>query len=297
MAKTLPNQTESHGSWNITEALGTVGDPIIVVSFPRSGTHLTIDLLRKHVKECRTWKHFGERLDHLYQPLEGLKDKPRQHPPQAVIERLQRPQCPILKTHSTPAFQPWLDRYQPWIDWIRSEGKFVYVYRDGREALCSLYTGRFGMFENTEDMSFSEFLRMDWEGMNMAAWWASHVEQWLSVDHVAPVQFKEIIQTPQQVIERLTSTFNLTADYREPLLPRPIRSRWHGRWIRLTSRCPESTALVPGRYRQIKTPKWTDTFSADDRLFFHREAGQTLIRFDMEASDDWVNTDYSVKFH
>lgn len=275
---------------DVRHDLTEVGGPIVVASFPRSGTHLAIDLLRRHVQECRTWKHFGAGSHHLYLPLEGLLTKRHVHPEDAVLRRIRRPKRPIIKTHSLPSFEPWLEQFGPWIDWIRSQGRFVYVYRDGRSTLCSLYTGRRGMFPESRNMSISEFLRLERDGMSLPQRWAYHVDQWLGVEGVVAVRFRQMIEQPRQVIQRLAEAFDLTPRCVEPLLPKLIRSRWHGRWVRLTSRRPQSTALVSGRYRQVQSSNWADVFSHEDRLFFHREAGQMLIRLGMEVTDEWVKT-------
>src|SRR4051794_28399866 len=46
--------------------------PIVVVSHPRSGTHLMMDALRLNFRECRAWKRPGEPLERLYLNLDSL---------------------------------------------------------------------------------------------------------------------------------------------------------------------------------------------------------------------------------
>ena len=49
-----------------------IGKPILIASHPRSGTHLTIDLLRKQFQECQSYKRLGEPFDRLYLALEAF---------------------------------------------------------------------------------------------------------------------------------------------------------------------------------------------------------------------------------
>lgn len=49
-----------------------IGKPIIVATYPRSGTHLTIDLLRKQFQECESWKFLGESKSNLYLDIDPL---------------------------------------------------------------------------------------------------------------------------------------------------------------------------------------------------------------------------------
>lgn len=55
-----------------------IGKPIIVASHPRSGTHLTMDLLRKQFPACVTYKLPTQPLDRLYLALEALSASPKQ---------------------------------------------------------------------------------------------------------------------------------------------------------------------------------------------------------------------------
>ncbi len=48
------------------EMFKDIGKPILIASHPRSGTHLTIDLLRKQFLECQSSKRLGEPLDKIY---------------------------------------------------------------------------------------------------------------------------------------------------------------------------------------------------------------------------------------
>lgn len=266
-----------------------LSSPIVVASFPRSGTHLTIDVLRNQFKECRTWIWPGERSDHLYVPLEGLHASHDAHDEAAVLRRARRSNRMTIKTHAMPDFAELRSSFPHWADWIEREGRRVYVYRDGREVMVSLYLGRNGMVPDAEDVTFSQFLRMSYLGSVPPRAWAEHVEAWFASPGVIRLNYRDLICDTRGQLDRLSDSLKLTPDYRDPLLPPPIRNRWHSRWIRLTRMRPASTALVPGRVRAVTSPKWWTVFSADDRRWFHEHAGHALIAAGFEQDDAWVN--------
>lgn len=83
----------------------SIGKPIIVASHPRSGTHLTMDLLRKQFPVCATYKFPTQSLDQLYLALEALSAPPRESISEArALKILKKSQRPIIKTHACPTF-------------------------------------------------------------------------------------------------------------------------------------------------------------------------------------------------
>jgi hypothetical protein len=69
-------------------------------------------------------------------------------------------------------------------------------------------------------------------------------------------------------------------------LPRRCGISFLNRLRRRASVLPVSTAIeMAGPAKD-----WTQVFSAADREFFHREAGDLLIRLGYETSDQWVGS-------
>ncbi|HAI14035.1 MAG TPA: hypothetical protein DCM28_20185 [Phycisphaerales bacterium] len=267
-----------------------IGDPIIVCSFPRSGTHLTIDLIRKQFHETRPWKYLLERNDHLYVPIEGLVSKHDPCDEEAVARRMRvRTGRPILKTHFFPGFKSLVDPFTHWIDWINERGRFVYVFRDVRSALSSLYMARQGLVPGTDDLNPSDFLRYEHCGMNIPQWWNENIKQWLSHPNLLPVYFDEIISNPKSVIARLAEFLDLTPLYKEPLLPRPLRTAWQSRWSRVTKIRPESTAIVPGYWRPMATPAWQELFDEKDNDFIKTMAAEALNALKSEIAPQFAD--------
>jgi FkbM family methyltransferase len=181
--------------------LDGIGKPILVASHPRSGTHLTIDLLRKQFVECSSYKYWGESLDHLYLPLEGLIAGSRPLPYANAVQRLKRAQRPILKSHANPKLTQLHTTYPDFTNWIQQEADVFYIVRDGRDVLCSLHLFM-QSYDPTTRCSFSEFLRQAVNGKSRVKTWATHIRQWQQHPKVCIVRFEDLIHSPESTLNR-----------------------------------------------------------------------------------------------
>lgn len=261
--------------------------PIVVASHPRSGTHLLIDTLRRQFEACRSWKWPGERLDRLYcnideLPGDGLLDDT------TARRILQRTERPLVKTHSWPGYQAsvlapereGVDR--AWTDWLDANATIFYVYRDGRDVLCSYQLFR-QSFDRDARGSIGDFLRGTEDGTNRVRRWADHVQAWREQPDVHCIQFETLLHDSASVIQRLANIIDETPREMHPLLPEPFSSIWDSRRARLFGVRPESTAIINGASQD-----WEVLFTADDRAFFHEQAGDLLIDLGYESSADWT---------
>lgn len=261
--------------------------PIVVASHPRSGTHLLIDTLRHQFEACQSWKWPGERLDRLYcnideLPGDGLLDE-------ATAGRiLQRTNRPLIKTHSWPGYQDgFLDSHNggldaEWVDWLDERATVFYVYRDGRDVLCSYQLFRQG-FDAHAQGPIGDFLRGREAGTNRVRQWATHVRRWREQSDVHCIQFESLLNDPAPILQRIGDILNDSPAMHTPLLPRPFESIWESRWARLVGIHPESTAIINGASQD-----WETLFTAEDRAFFHEQAGDLLIALGYEDSTHWV---------
>jgi hypothetical protein len=262
--------------------------PIVVASHPRSGTHLVLDTLRRQFEACRSWKWPGERLDRLYcnideLPGDGLLDG-------ATARRiLRRTERPLVKTHAWPGYQDgFLDAHrggldERWVDWLDDRATVVYVYRDGRDVLCSYQLFR-RSFDPEVRGPVGDFLRGTEDGTNRVCRWAEHVRAWRDRPDVHLVQFEALIDEPAPVIQNLGEVIGEDPAGRRPLLPEPFSSIWSSRRARLFSTRPESTAIINEAKKN-----WEEAFTAADRAFFQKEAGDLLVDLGYESSDRWVD--------
>ena len=285
------------GSTGIADTLRSLSQrPIIVASHPRSGTHLTMDLLRRQFRECRSWKLPGERLNRLFLSVEALFVPSTRAPisERQAIRVLRRVERPIVKTHLAlpdlhggPATRSG-EIGQYWLDWILGRGRVVYVYRDGRDVMCSYHF--FSLVDPTARCPLGEFIRQEQGGVSRVKAWAQGVRRWLDEPGVLAVRSEDILRDPRAVVQRFAAELELTPLYREPLLPRQFGSVWESRANRVFGIRPASTAII-SRFKDHRLQRWRDAMGVEDRAFFHREAGDLLIELGYEQSPAWIEAE------
>lgn len=263
-----------------------IGKPILIASHPRSGTHLTIDLLRKQFAECKTWKKRGEPLDRLYFALESFAPLNNPLSESIALNILSKAKRPIIKTHCDPQFSYLSKQKKSWIDWLQQEADIYYIFRDGRSVLCSLHLFMQSYNPKTR-CSLSEFIRQEENGCSRVEIWANHIQAWLNSTNVTVIRFEDLIKNTQLILDLIDRNSNLSPLCQKPLLPKQLNSIWHSRWSRIAKTQSESTAIL-GYYRNQKVKKWQQAFSKEDREFFAREAGDLLIELGYETSHNWV---------
>ncbi|VEP12247.1 Sulfotransferase domain protein (modular protein) [Hyella patelloides LEGE 07179] len=265
-----------------------IGKPIVIASHPRSGTHLTIDLLRKQFAECKSYKKPGEPLDRLYFALESFASVNKPLPEKTALNILSRAKKPIIKTHSDPQFTYLLKQQKEhWVSWLQQEAETYYICRDGRAVLCSLHLFM-QSYEPKTRCSFSEFIRQQEHGCSRIENWAKHIQAWSDLSNIKLLRFEDIIKNPNSIITKIGQDLKLLPLYQEPLLPQRFSNIWHSRWARMTNFYSESTAII-GYYKNQKVQKWQEVFTEEDRKLFHQEAGNILIDLGYEKSDYWVS--------
>ena len=283
----------------ITQALSRIQPhPIVVATHQRSGTHLVIDFLRKQFKECRGWKWPGEGLSWQFLRMDRLGNPRHPNMPSKALRILRRAPRTVLKTHYAMGFRHWLDTYskmpqiKPFCDVFAGTTRVIYVYRDGRSMICSWH-----LFQQRNEVSarvpISDFIRqIDTQfGVSRVKAWAMHVDAWLDEPDTVVLAHEEVLKDPRGTITKLGSELGLTPLFKEPLLPKPWKSRTKRRLSRLFAFRTEGTTHM-GRFKGQVPVKWKTGFTREDRAFFHEEAGDLLIRLGYEDSADWIDRSY-----
>jgi len=270
--------------------------PIVIASHRRSGTHLTIDLLRRQFEPCDAWKRLGESNSRLYLDLESLY-----HPfgntnlpltESKAVEILSRTSRPLIKTHviideikTGPATRVG-ELGQHWLDFIRNKASVIYAYRDGRDVLCSDYLLHHIQHKIPAEkrISLSEFMRIKFEGMNWPAYWSHHATSYLKMPNVILFNTKEIMKDPYRSIEQLGEKLGMPPRLHEPLLPAKFKGVWHSRFNRLFRTRPQSSAIL-ARPKGMPLPKWRDAMSIDDYRLFAKEAGHAMSKMGFDVQD------------
>lgn len=251
---------------------------VLVISHRRSGTHLAIDAIVNNFERFRRQPDIaGLTLDHLNAPTPSLAMT------QDELEaRIARRPC-VLKTHAHAG----LDRFfhAPGLesDGVRrifEASRRIYVYRDGRDVMVSLYHYHRHVDPSRAAASFGRYLRQDNDfdragapaGLSRPAYWAFHVRSWQAVDPVLAVSFEDLVGRYERTLERIAAFIG--APLRRPLVrvagfPRRTPGRflrqWVGRWI---GRRPPRTSAVC--FRKGRPEDWRGHFDPADLDFFHR---------------------------
>jgi len=162
-----------------------------------------------------------------------------------------------------------------WYDWIQEKGVHFYIYRDGRDVMCSYKHWRKG-FDPQARVSMSEFLRTKIDGYTPPEYWAFHVTRSLSNPGIIPVAYEELVSKPKEIIDRAAEAINQPPRYKQPFLPERIEFNKMRRIFRRVSIRPKNT-IIDGRHNGRPPGKWADLFSESDCDYFHEKAGDVLI--------------------
>ena len=268
--------------------------PVVVASHPRSGTHLMIDVIRRHFKPCRGWKWPGEPFERLFVDVDWLGLPRWQGPvrgeqvldmfPSILIRVLRRaPRC-VLKTHFSDGPSAWWgsgnnDPYREiFLTWLRPRATLIYVHRPGRSVLASHYQQHIQR-EDSRHLKFSDWLRMkDEAGRSRPLAWAAHVGQWAHRSEVScTYRAGDLISDVGASVRSLADAIGLEPD-REPRLPKAWQSLTARRLGRLLLVSPESTAQL-GCHRGARKPDWSSLASVADEHFYTTEIGDAEKRW------------------
>jgi len=260
--------------------------PIVISSHRRSGTHLTIDLIRRQFRECVSWKWPLRPNTALYWNLDLLL-----HDPGFRRRAVRGTRRPIIKTHLP--IGDLLDGRMAGFDaiaaelgrWLGTCGTILHVVRDGRDVMASFHRYCKG-FDPAARCSIGQFIRQDDDGLSRAARWARCVRGALDDPRIECIRYEDIVRRTDDVLRRLADLLELQPAWKLPRLPGKIRSRWQGRLHRLFRFRPPATTTLGTT--EFPLEKWRTAFTPADREFFLQETGDLLCRLGYEDSDDWV---------
>ena len=172
---------------------------------------------------------------------------------------------------------------------IIGDSKIVYVYRDGRDTLTSLYH----FYQNRvtpapPKIPFGEFLRSPtaiidlspaacgWPtGMTPVHIWARHVDEWVGRSNTLAVGYEDWTRDPTSVLGTVAGFLGLPAptSMRRATFQRPSLLARLKR--KITGKQLTSSAVMP---RKGVVGDWVNSFSKDDEAFFWEIAGTTMQR-------------------
>jgi hypothetical protein len=268
----------THFDWRLERC----GDPVMIATHRRSGTHLLIDFIRRQFPSCQSWKLPGENTNRLYLPMGGLARGRLTKPLARRI--IARPKRPILKTHSLPTFDLQQGGYEALVKWAHERGRIMYCLRDCRAVMASLYA-YMQSFDAQARVQPGEFLRQtaplpefkleSHASLSRPAQWAHHVREWLTQEDVLVVRYEDVLKQPRGILDALSTHLDMQPTYREPLLPAKFSRSFLARLGRRVQFRPASTAIISPRAPGVEH-SWRKLFRADDLAYIWDEAGDVL---------------------
>ncbi|USO00070.1 MAG: sulfotransferase domain-containing protein [Phycisphaeraceae bacterium] len=252
-------------------SLDGVGVPIVVASHRRSGTHLTLDLLRRNFPACRPRMLPLENPHHAYFNIDRFEADTTMPCTEAEALRiLSKAGRPSVKTHAEPAFADVPASHAAFVRALFERSRAIYVWRDGKKVMCSMWTWR-RVFDPAARVPFGEFLRQtDAGGRSRPRAWAEHVAAWRAMDGVLSIEFERIVKDTRALLEEIGAFIGETPVIADPPLPRSNTTRLESYVSRLTGNLTSTNQHAAGD----RPPRPEDVFSDEDLAFFEREAAR-----------------------
>ncbi len=255
----------------------TKSKTVVVATHRRSGTHWTIDALRNNSPDVsETFLTLERASSHHDSPL----------PLPEFRGRLQTLEGRVLvKVHDLPAATFWKrDEERAFALSVLRESPVIYVHRDGRDVMVSLYFYMQSFDADVKKQSFSDFIRSESKldgidsGMSRPAYWAHHARVWRQQPNVLLVSYEALEERYETTVRDMAAFLGigLRRSLRRIDLPGKSgtpslvgRALWKlgHRQRRLSS------AVQP---RRGSSGDWRNHFNDNDLAFFMAEAGDQM---------------------
>ncbi len=256
-----------------------VFNTILIATHRRAGRHLTIDALRRNSPD----------ICDSYMALEQIEPS---HDSTIPLPKFRRQLINLegrvlINVHDLPAGTYWRGMDERlFARTILRHSPTIYVHRDGRDVMVSLYYYMQSFSETVRKQSFAQFLRGDaaQDGnnadMSRPGYWALHAQAWLDKENLLAVGYHELETQYESTLRKMADFLSLrlhknlqpvsfpapTAD--EPLLE-TVLGRFGVRRLREKAR---------GQLRVGGRGDWRRHFDQRDLDFFMREAGPMMQR-------------------
>lgn len=245
---------------------------ILVSSHRRSGTHFLIDSLRKNISGSEFPNHRHLPADFNIGSLFSKQEKVY-----TIFKKLLLGKGPvIIKSHLLPEesyFPTPQDKYEDLINEIFIQSKKLYISRDGKDVLISLYKylkseSPFGEFIREPNDHIVHEVRSSQDfDMNRVSYWSYHVNQWQRQNAVYFLRFEDLIKdfdtTMGQMLGELG--YNIPQSLGKPQIPDHML--WHHFQKKLNhfglAPLPECSSVRPNK-RTARKPAFSN---ADDQFY------------------------------
>ena len=255
----------------------TASKTIVVATHRRSGTHWTIDALRNNSPD----------VSESFLTLERTSsDHDAPMPLPEFRERLNTLEGRVLvKVHDLPAATFWKrDEERAFALLVLGQSPVIYVQRDGRDVMVSLYYYMRSFDEEVKQQSFSDFIRSESKldgvdsGMSRPAYWAHHARVWLQQPNVLLVSYEALEKRYETSVREMAAFLGVRLRRSLRAIDLPGKSgkpSLVGRalWKLGLRQRRLSSAVQP---RRGSSGDWRNHFNDDDLAFFMAEAGDQM---------------------
>ncbi len=247
-------------------SLDNRGDPVIIATSGRSGTHLLIDTIRHQFPEFALHKRPCEPVSALFVPLEEVAAGV--YPVHLARRTFARANRAIVRSHDWPEV---LDRLRP-VDaemdaYLRERGRVVCVVRDPLVAFPKLWALAAQQFGWAVGATGQEAFVAQ-----KASQWAAQVRAIQRSPQGMFIKLEDMLEAPTREIARLAMFLDTQSTLRAPLLIPPRRTRFESLLTRLRTRPLSTHALLRERARMNFPMKWTEELLA----ILDRHAGEAI---------------------
>ena len=254
-----------------------VFNTIVVATHRRSGTQWAIDALR----------HNSPDINDSYMTLEQIEPDHDANIPLAKFRRqlLNLNGRVLINVHDLPSGTFWQGMDERlFARTILNNSPTVFVHRDGRDVMVSLYYYMQSFSETVRNQSFSQFLRADAAGdradtgVSRPGYWAFHSQSWLKKANLLAISYDDLETQYEPTVAKLAAFLGVSLHQSlQPLsLPGPPANE------RLLNSLLGKLALRrrrganPDQPRVGRSGDWRSHFNKRDHEFFIKEAGEML---------------------
>jgi len=246
---------------------------ILVISHRRSGTHWVIDALRNNFPEIG-YRFFNlDQISPNHNNYISIKEFKRK------ISKLC--QHVILKSHMSAQLTPFRSNERKYIINLLENNKVIYIYRDGRDVLVSLYHYMQGFRDDLPP--FSDFIKMKndldyfYDSLNRIEYWKEHVKGWMNEFNldIITISYEKLHSDYENIIKELSTFLGLRL---KKGTVEKIEIKKYGIYRKLLRRIApasvKSTAISP---RKGVVGQWNSYFQEKDLDLFNQIAGSLML--------------------
>lgn len=260
---------------------------VLVVSHRRSGAQWVVDAIHNNFGGVRQDSYLLDRLyrhHHLGQEAIPFADF-RQYMDYSDL-------LPILKTH-TPVTLDALQAqplYREFFTKMIDRSRVIYVYRDGRDVMVSLYyyLMKHAAKPQTYGYNFPNFLRMeiypdsarDHAKINRVKYWQNHVDGWINHPNVLPVSYESLYDNYETTLASIGDHLHLERSISTNTTA--ITSGKRSLVQRLIGKLQQAVAVkdvvdvVVPPLPQASVGAWQTHYRDEDLRYFYELAGTTM---------------------